>query len=199
MAGDRAKSFERNAPEIEAAFEAAPSTLIAQIIHGSLHLSPRPARAHTHVASNLGILLGGPFRFGTNGPGGWVILDEPELHLGAAPDKLVPDIAGWRRARMPTSTAAVAVEPAFFDVPPDWVCEVLSPGTEVIDRGEKLPIYAREGVGSAWLLDPAECVLEAYRLERGTMRRTAVHAGAVKVRIEPFDAIEIDLALVWSR
>src|SRR5262245_13165001 len=90
-----------NDPSLEAAFQAAPDTVIAQILDGELHTMPRPALPHANTASVLGGELHGPFRRGRGGPGGWVIIYEPEIHLGPKPDKLVPDLAGWRRERMP--------------------------------------------------------------------------------------------------
>ena len=134
--------------------------------------------------------IGGAFHRGRGGPGGWVILDEPELHLGD--DILVPDIAGWRRERM-----AEAPPTAFISLAPDWVCEVLSPSTEAIDRSEKMAIYAREGVAHAWLVQPLVRVLEVYR-RQGTawLRVGAWYDGAV-VRGEPFDAIELELGALW--
>ena len=116
-----------------------PDIMVAEILNGELHATPRPADPHTKAASVLGMLVGPPFHQGRGGPGGWWILDEPELHLGA--DVLVPDVAGWRRERMPRSP-----ETAFYVVVPDWVCEVLSPSTSKVDRTKKLSIYAREGV-----------------------------------------------------
>ena len=114
----------------------APENKVAEILDGELFLSPRPAPRHAAAASSLGGRVGGPFDGGIGGPGGWWILDEPELHFGE--HVLVPDLAGWRRERMPAIP-----DVAFFTLAPDWVCEVLSPSTARIDRGEKLPIYAR--------------------------------------------------------
>ncbi len=127
---------------------------------------------------------------GGNGPGGWWILDEPELHLG--PNVLVPDIAGWRRERMPTIPRTAA-----FDLAPDWVCEVVSPATGRLDRVRKLPAYARHEVGHAWLIDPEQQTLEAYRLEHSHWVLVASHEGEDVVRVEPFDAIELPLATLW--
>src|SRR4051812_10629633 len=90
-----------NDPAVEAAFQAVPDTMVAEIIDGELHTMPRPARPHTRASSRMASMLGGPFDLGRGGPGGWVILVEPELHLGRRPDKVVPDLAGWRRERMP--------------------------------------------------------------------------------------------------
>jgi Uma2 family endonuclease len=118
-------------------------------------------------------------------------LDEPELHLGG--DVLVPDLAGWRRARMPQFPDAAA-----FTLAPDWVCEVLSSGTERLDRARKMPAYAREGVLHVWLLSPSARILEVYRLTGDGWLLLATHAGATCVRAEPFDAVELDLAPLWG-
>src|SRR3954453_17802700 len=155
-----------NDPAVEAAFQAVPDTMVAEILDGELHTMPRPARPHTNAASVLGGELHGPFRRGNGGPGGWVILDEPEIHLGPKPDKIVPDLAGWRRERMPDEIGPTDA-PAHYELAPDWVCEILSPRTEAIDRGKKMRIYRRERVGHAWLINPVTRTLEIYRLDDG--------------------------------
>jgi Uma2 family endonuclease len=136
--------------------------------------------------------IGGPFDRGRSGPGGWVILFEPELHLG--PDVLVPDLAGWRRARMPELPDTSA-----FTLAPDWVCEVLSPATQSRDRLAKMRIYGRERVTHAWLLDPVAQVLEVFRREGDLWLRTQSAGGNETLRAEPFDAIELELAALWER
>jgi Uma2 family endonuclease len=171
---------------------ALPDRVVGEIIGGQLVTHPRPAAPHANVASNLGGELHGPFRRGRGGPGGWVVLDEPELHLHG--DVLVPDLAGWRRERMPELPDAAA-----FELAPDWVCEVLSPSTAAVDRADKLPIYAREGVRHAWLLDPVATTLEVLRLEGEGWRLVATWRGDAVVRAEPFDAIELELAVLWAR
>ncbi len=165
--------------------------LVGEIIAGELYATPRPALRHARAASVIGGVLGGPFDWGTDGPGGWVILDEPELHLGG--DVMVPDLAGWRRERMPA-----LAEGAWTEVPPDWICEVLSPSTFRLDRMLKLPRYSKYGVGHAWLIDPCERSLEVYRLADGVWDLLETYEGNAKVRAEPFEAIEVDLALLWS-
>lgn len=172
----------------------APPNTVAQILFGTLHVMPRPRVRHAEAASELGSVVREGFgkRRGGRGPGGWVILDEPELHLGSDPDVVVPDIAGWRRDRMPRPPDVAAIEMA-----PDWVCEILSPGTQHIDRGDKMTIYAREGVSYAWLVDPEERLLEVYRLIDTQWTRISIHSRDARVRAEPFDAIEIDLDLLW--
>jgi Uma2 family endonuclease len=191
-------STERNSPSVEAAFQAVPPEMVAEILDGELYVSPRPARPHANVASNLGGLLLAPFKFGRGGPGGWVILDEPELHLGPRPDKVVPDLAGWRRERLPDAVGGDDA-PAHYDLAPDWVCEVLSARTRNRDKGQKMRIYAREGVRHVWHVDPLARTLDIFRLVEGQWIVAQSFAGDEKVRAEPFEAIELELALVWSR
>jgi Uma2 family endonuclease len=168
-----------------------PNHRVAEIVDGDLHVSPRPAPRHALAASVLGIDLGQPFHHGRGGPGGWWILDEPELHLGE--DVLVPDLAGWRRTRMPQLPSTAA-----FTLAPDWVCEVVSPSTERLDRSKKMPAYAHAGVAHLWLVNPSVQTIEVYRLAQGQWLHLATHAGAERVRAEPFDAVELDLAPLWS-
>lgn len=172
---------------------ALPDHVVGEIVGGELHVSPRPAPRHAAAASALGEELGPPFKRGRGGPGGWWILDEPELHLGA--DIVVPDLAGWRRERMPE----MPVELAYFTVVPDWACEVLSPSTAALDRGRKLPIYARERVTHVWIVDAEACTLEVLRLDGDTYRIVQVATRDDRVRAEPFEAIELDLAILWAR
>ncbi len=197
MAPSEPPSTERNDPSVEAAFQAAPEEMVAEIIDGELHLSPRPARPHANVASILGALLLVPFRLGRGGPGGWVIIDEPELHLGPRPDKLVPDIAGWRRERLPDALGGDDA-PAHYDLAPDWVCEVLSERTRRRDKGPKMRIYAREGVRHLWHVDPLARTLDIFRLQGGDWLLVGSFVGEERVRAEPFEALELELALLWS-
>jgi Uma2 family endonuclease len=169
-----------------------PSHRIAEIVCGALVTQPRPASRHARAASKLGAELDGPFDRGRGGPGGWIILDEPELHLDN--HILVPDLAGWRRERMPELPNVSA-----FELVPDWICEVLSPSTAAIDRADKLPIYASHGVRHAWLVDPDTKTLELFRLESSAWMLLGVHKGDATVRAEPFDAVEIELSALWAR
>jgi Uma2 family endonuclease len=168
-----------------------PDTLVGEILDGELIVSPRPGGPHAVAASALGGEMWGPYHAGRGGPGGWWILDEPELHLDD--DVLVPDLAGWRRERMPQPPSSSA-----FTVVPDWVCEVISPTSERIDRARKLPIYGRAGVGHAWLVNPLVRTLEVLRQEGGRWVLVATHSEDEIVRAEPFEAAEIDLLSVWG-
>ena len=169
----------------------APEHVVAEIIHGELRLSPRPRPAHAAVSSTLGEELGPPFKRGRGGPGGWILLDEPELHFGD--DIVVPDLAGWRRDRLP-----FVPDEAYFTLPPDWVCEVLSRSTEKMDRAEKLPLYASVGVPYARIIDPRLRTLEASALRDGAWSAIGVHKDHDRARIAPFDAIELELAVLWE-
>ncbi|HWW86745.1 MAG TPA: Uma2 family endonuclease [Vicinamibacterales bacterium] len=168
-----------------------PDHLVAEIIDGELYTSPRPAPRHADSSSTLAGVLHGPFDRGRNGPGGWRILFEPELHPG--PDVLVPDFGGWRRERLPALP-----EEAYFSLAPDWVCEVLSPSTAALDRMKKLTVYARERVQHAWLIDPIAQTLEALQLENSRWMILGTCGGVEVVRLLPFEAIELDLAVLWD-
>ncbi|MCC6993261.1 MAG: Uma2 family endonuclease [Deltaproteobacteria bacterium] len=171
--------------------ERLPDNVVGEIVAGALYASPRPRVTHAVTSSALGAELTVPFQFGRGGPGGWWILDEPELHFGD--DVLVPDLAGWRIERMPSPPDVAAIELA-----PDWICEVLSPSTARLDRKGKLPIYAQRGVSHAWLIDPAVRTLEVLRRDRTLWTLIGTYADQDRVRVEPFEAIELDLSLLWG-
>ena len=177
--------------------EDAPEGMIAEILGGELHLSPRPASPHVEVYGNAYGDLRAQFgrRRGGDGPGGWLLHPEPELHLGVPRSRdvvLVPDIAGWRRERLagklPTN-----------DVVPDWVCEILSPGSVNVrrDRILKPDIYASRGIAHLWILDPEAQTLEVHRLQGGVYARVQAFIGDMQIRAEPFDAVELDLGAWW--
>lgn len=170
----------------------APDTQVAELIDGDLILSPRPASPHARAATVLVTDLIGEFDgpLGGNRPGGWWLLIEPELHFGT--DVLVPDLAGWRRERMP-----VLPDVAAFTLAPDWVCEVISPSTASIDRARKLRVYARAGVAHCWIVDPRVRTIETYRLERGMWVVAATYGGDDPIHAEPFDATALTPARWW--
>ena len=169
----------------------APRGKVAEIIRGALHLHPRPRPRHAQAITSLGDEIVSPFGKGRGGPGGWWILIEPELHLG--PDVLVPDLAGWQRARMPSLP-----DEAGISVPPDWVCEVLSPATRTYDLTEKRDIYAEHGVAHLWLIDPQARTLEAFRLADGAWTLIAALHDDAEVRLPPYEAIAFPLAALWA-
>jgi Uma2 family endonuclease len=169
--------------------ERLPETMVGEILDGELFASPRPASPHARSAATILHDVGGPFDMG-EGPGGWWLLAEPELHLHG--DVVVPDLAGWRRERMPMIPNVPA-----FELPPDWVCEIISPSTAHIDRTHKSRIYAREGVGHYWQVDGVARTLLVLKLEGKRWTILAEHNGHERVRAEPFDAIELDLSRWW--
>ncbi len=168
----------------------APAHKVAEIIAGTLHTHPRPAMRHAWASSRLGRRIGSPYDDDVDGPGGWWIIDEPELHLGE--DILVPDLAGWRR-----ETMSVYPDTAYCTVAPDWACEVLSPSTRQIDMTAKRDIYAREGVSHLWFVDPDARTLEAFELRDGQWLLTASLADNALVSVAPFDAISFPLGALW--
>ncbi len=185
-------AFPGVAPEVVEAYRNAPDNVVAEILDGALSLMPRPRPRHARVATRLASALGGFHDPDDGDPGGWVVLVEPELHLGPRPDIIDPDLAGWRRERLPEEP-----EEASIRVAPDWVCEILSDRTEALDRGVKRRIYPRESVGYLWLCDPRIQTLEVYRLEGGRWTELDTFEGDARVRAEPFEAIELDLARLW--
>jgi Uma2 family endonuclease len=174
-----------------AAIERLPEGVVGEIIEGQLHTQPRPSGPHVTAASSLMIGVGSAFDHGHTGPGGWRVLAEPELHFRRNLEVLVPDIAAWRRERLPEVPADQR-----FEVVPDWVCEVLSPSTAGTDRDLKMRVYARYGVPYAWLVDPREQRVEAYALETGEWQRTATISGDTPIRAAPF--AEVAVPAPWA-
>ena len=168
----------------------APPHMVAEIIDGTLYTHPRPTPPHALASSGLGGRINPPFHFGDGGPGGWWILDEPELHLGD--DIVVPDLAGWLRERLPEYP-----DVAYFTLAPDWVCEELSPATRKLDLGSKNAIYARAGVSRLWLVDPEARSLEAYALQDKQWVLIDTLFDDASVSLPPFDAISFDLGDLW--
>lgn len=158
---------------------------------GTLYASPRPAVPHALAASELGGDLGQKFGRGRGGPGGWILLYEPELHFGE--DILVPDLAAWRRERMPELPRS-----PFLTTSPDWVCEVLSPSTSKLDRGPKREVYAREHVPFVWFIDPDARTLEVLQLDGLTYRVIGTYSDHAVVRAAPFSAADVELRYLWG-
>ncbi len=180
-------------PTLYEQLEALPEGLTGEILDGQIYTQPRPSLPHAIASSALGGELVGPFQKGRGGPGGWWIIDEPEVHFIRDAEVDVPDLAGWRRERMP-----VLPRDHRITVVPDWVCEVLSPSTESKDREVKMPIYANFGVAYAWLIDPRAHTLEAYALQRGAWREIGRFAGGARVSVAPFEAVSIGLDDLWA-
>jgi Uma2 family endonuclease len=157
------------------------------LVEGVIYSHARPRAAHSE-------LLGGLYRELSNfytdtrrgGPGGWVFLIEPELVLGA--DTLVPDIAAWRRERMPR-----VPDLARISLAPDWVCEVLSGSTEAFDRGPKRRSYLRAAVTHLWYVQPTSRLIEVYR-KNGDFYASVTEGSFVgPISLEPFIANPLEL------
>jgi Uma2 family endonuclease len=172
---------------------ALPAHHTGQIVFGVLYAFPRPAPGHAQATSGVGELLGDPFKRHRGGPGGWIILDEPALHLGR--HVLVPDLAGWRRERLPEKPKS-----AYIEVATDWVCEVLAPSTAALDRGDKLAVYATSGVPHVWLVDTDVQTLEVLELDpaKGKYLLRDVFSGDADIHAVPFDAVPFRLGALWA-
>jgi Uma2 family endonuclease len=145
------------------------------------------------AGSGLEIDIGSAYHRGRGGPGGWWILVEPEVHFLRDTEVLVPDLAGWRRQRMPRLPRDQRIE-----VVPDWVCEILSPSTARTDRVVKMPVYARHGVPYLWLVDPFAHTLEAFALRDGCWTVIGLFQERDRVTVEPFVEIALALDGLWA-
>ena len=174
------------------AIEDLPQGVTGELINGQLHTQPRPSARHGVAGANLTADLVFRYSRGRGGPGGWWISDEPEVHFVRNEEILVPDLAGWRRERMPQLP-----DDHRFEVVPDWVCEILSPATASKDREVKLPIYAEHGVGYAWLVDPDRGSLAAYQLTEGDWQPIGEYSGEAIVDADPFPEAGFRVADLW--
>ena len=178
-------------PATYADLERVPPHLVAEILFGHLVTHPRPVPRHGAATASLSDELVGPFQKGrSGGPGGWVFIDEPELHLG--PHIAVPDLAGWRKERL-----SGGVDKAWIEVAPDWICEILCPRTEKYDKGDKRRIYAHYGVDHLWHLDPRTKLLEVFRRQDKDWLLTHTFQDEEAVSAPPFDAITFSLGALW--
>ena len=187
-------------PKGDATYEdliAVSEPFIGELVDGQLIVSPRPAIRHSAATMAISVRVSGALQFGQGGggekkPPDWWFLFEPELHFGSKPNVVVPDLAGWRRERLPARP-----DTAFITLSPDWVCEVVSPSTARVDRVLKMALYSREGVRHLWLVDPIARTLEVYRLDDVSWVVAGTYGGNAPVRVEPFDTVELDLSEWW--
>jgi len=180
----------KSRPATYADIEALPPNMVGEIVFGVLYAQPRPAPRHGLAANRLSHEITGPFDFGRGGPGGWIFIVEPELHLG--PHVVVPDIAGWRRERLTPFP-----ETASITTPPDWLCEVLSPSTQALDRTDKFAVYAEFGVGHCWYADPLARTLEVLEWTSGKWLLAATFKDADAVSAPPFAVHTFALDGLW--
>jgi len=180
-------------PSLYRQLSALPDHMTGEILNGGLYTQPRPSGRHGLAERGLGFNLSGPFDFGRGGPGGWWIITEPELHFVRDQEVAVPDLAGWRRGRMPS-----VPDGHRFEIVPDWLCEIVSPSTAQKDRAVKLPLYARYGVPFVWIVDPLAKTLEAFGLQQGQWLLIATLKDDDPVAVPPFDAVTFSLADLWG-
>lgn len=173
--------------------EELPEGLNGEILDGQLYTEPRPKPDHAVAASNLGAELIGPYSRGRNGPGGWWIIDEPEIHFVHKTEVVVPDLGGWRRERLPKLPRR-----GHFATPPDWLCEVLSPSTRSKDREIKMPLFARYGVQYVWLIDPKIYTVETYELRGAELVLTGTYGPTSSLTAAPFEAVRLQVAELWT-
>jgi Uma2 family endonuclease len=182
----------RSEAELRAELDALPEHLKGEIVEGELFVQPRPRFRHARASAFLSHFVGGAYDFDEDGPGGWWIVGEPGIELPDAPE-IAPDIAGWRRERMPKPPPPS--EP--IRLAPDWVCEVLSPSNRRWDVLKKFPFYARVSVPWLWVVDPSARTLEIRALRDGQWTQVSAHGDEDRVRLPPFEGVEIPLARMW--
>jgi len=187
-----ASALRKPPPATLADLEALPPHIKGEIIEGVLYTQPRPRPPHADIAISIADDLHGPFKRGKNGPGGWWILVEPGIELPDSPE-FSPDLAGWRRDRLPKLPKDEPIR-----IAPDWVCEILSPRTRSYDNRTKRPFYARIGVAYLWYVDPEARTLTVSKLIDGRWSELGIYGDDDRVRAEPFDAIEIPLEAWWE-
>ena len=177
-------------PATYADLEAVPPHLVAEILFGRLVTHPRPAPRHGGATTVLSALVTTSFQLRITGPGGWIFVDEPELHLG--PHVAVPDIAGWHKERF-----SEPPDKAHFEIAPNWICETLSPSTEKYDKGDKRKIYATQGVDHLWFVDPRARNLEVFLRQDHNWLLTHIFFDDETVNAPPFMALTFQLGLLW--
>ena len=168
-----------------------PDNVVGEIINEELVVMPRPAPKHARASSSLGSKIFDSYDEGNGGPGGWWILDEPEMHF--LDDVIVPDIAGWKKERMPKLP-----EEAYFSLSPDWVCEVLSPSTARYDKISKLKIYEENKIPYYWIVDPLNRVLEIFELDQKNYKLVSVFDQNSLVKAPSFEELEFNLGSLWA-
>ena len=171
--------------------DALPPGVVGEIIEGVLYTMTKPRARHQRTATGIGGDLRGPFDLGRGGPGGWWIVTEPGIELPNTPE-ISPDVAGWRRERMPELPEDEPIR-----VVPDWVCEILSKATRRHDLLVKMPYYAKIGVHHVWMVDLEARTLTAHRLEDGRWLQLGVYADETEARIEPFGEVALDVKSWW--
>ena len=182
-------------PATRADLEALPETIKGEIIDGVLYTQPRPRARHQRIIALVDHGLLGPYDLhggGNGGPGGWWILPEPGIEVPGSPE-FSPDLAGWRRERMPELPEDDAIR-----VVPDWICEIYTPRIRRYTLETKRPFYAKIGVPWLWLVDLDAQTFTISHLHEGKWLEHGLFVGDHRVAAEPFEAVELDVSLWWS-
>lgn len=160
-----------------------------EIIGGELVRKALPSMRHGRSQARLTIRIGGPYdrRPGGRFPGGWWFATETEIRF-ADTEVYRPDLAGWRRERLPELPREFPVTTR-----PDWVCEILSPSNERNDVVRKMRTYQRSGVPHYWVLDPVAETLIVYRWTEGGYLLVQSAQGEERIAAEPFDAVTLSV------
>ena len=172
--------------------DALPAGIVGEIIEGVLYTMTKPRMRHQRTTTRIGAGVGDPFDVGRGGPGGWWIVTEPGIELANDTKEISPDVAGWRRERMPDMPGDEPIR-----LVPDWVCEILSKSTRRHDLLRKLPYYARVGVAYAWVVDLEARVLTSHRLDSTDWRIIGTYSDETEARIAPFDVVPLNVADWW--
>jgi Uma2 family endonuclease len=160
-----------------------------EVIDGVAEEKAAPGFNHALVVNQLGGIVGQAFgRKGRGGPGGWWITNDPDIELSSL-DLVRPDVAGWRRERMPERPVVRPVT-----VAPDWICEILSPSNRKRDLVDKHNLYHRHGVSHYWQVDPEAQTLTVLGHEPDGYKVLLVASGLQPVRAAPFEQLEFSVA-----
>ena len=170
----------------------APPHMVAEILEGKLYMNPRPTLKHGSATFILLTNLANAYQHTITGPCRWLFIPEPEIHFDD--HVLVPDGAAWTDNRLPKATV---MHDPYTSVPPDWICETLSPSTRKVDLTEKRDIYARYGIRNLWYLDPDKLTLEALSLDDGSYRSLGRVTGKKIVSLPPFESAQFSLTGLW--
>ncbi|MCG8418023.1 MAG: Uma2 family endonuclease [Proteobacteria bacterium] len=180
-------------PQIVSASDEFPDELPKQyeIICGNLVRKAVPDELHSRLQFRLSTFLA-PFDGRRSTPGGWRFHTECEIEFLATPkpNRFLPDVAGWKLDVVPNPLSRGRAR-----IPPQWVCEVLSPSTANRDKGVKLDTYHRAHVDHYWLVDPETQSLTVLTWAEDGYQTILTASRGDRVRAEPF--VEHELELDW--
>ena len=165
-----------------------------ELMDGEIIYHGQPLQRHGASQGNLGAILN-PFARrdgGSGGPGGWWIVVEAGVRYGIH-TACRHDLAGWRRGRLPE-----LLDEEYVSVTPDWVCEILSPSNRKHDLVRKKAILHRAKTPHYWIVDPEEKTVSVLRWHEDGYLSVSDAGVGDKARLEPFEAIEIDVSALFG-